>query len=379
MYFNSWPFRVVPERSPDLWADRKKLFGEMDAAFHDTLEKKRSTFLCVWGYVGAGKSHSLLHFKSLFEKDRKNIVIYSPLPKEMRRFADLYQQGFCNVIDSIAFSRIAADIWTKLNPRAVDLADEMKALETVSNEITNGRIDIANVILTLGKTVVISRSIRDPMCLLSQAWLSGERLSKRELIGLGVSANLTDDSDFVRAASSIIRMLTYQNNGCQGYGSLIWMLDDCHYFAEIKKQSQKNIAAIQQGLRDMFDLCPDNLCLTLSFASGNSSIIKELLIEDLQSRVSRMIEVPPLTVEESFDFIFDLINNEKFRSENAKDDEYYPYTKESIKLIIQSISSEADLTPRNLMKYFDNLTSSAQKEIFPRKITPEFVKNHFGT
>jgi energy-coupling factor transporter ATP-binding protein EcfA2 len=378
MYFRNWPFRMVPERSPDVWADRKKLFEEMKTSFNDTLEKKRSTFLCVWGYVGAGKSHSLLHFKTMFEKEGKNSVVYSPLPKEMRRFADLYQQGFYSAMNSIVLAKVAADIWTKLNPSGVDLAEEMKALEIVTNEIACGRMDIATAILTLGRSVATSKSVRDPMCLLSQAWLSGERLSKRYLAALGVSANLTDDSDFVKAASSIIRMLTYQSDRCQEYCSLIWILDDCHYFAEVKKQSQKNFAAIQQGIRDLFDLCPDDLSLALSFASGSFSIMKELLIEDLQSRVSRVIQIPPLTLEESFEFISDLLSNEKFRSEKNVDDKYYPYTKESLKLTIQLISKQGDdLTPRNLMKYFDILTSRAQDEIYPNKITTEFAQARF--
>jgi len=377
MYFKNWPFRVVPERSPDLWADRKKLFEEMNTAFEDTLEKKRSTFLCVWGYVGAGKSHSLLHFKSRFEKDGKSVVVYSPLPKEIRRFADLYQQGFYNAINPIALARVAADIWTKLNPSGVDLSEEMRALETVTSEIACGRMDIASVILTLGRSVSVSRSVRELMCLLSQAWLSGERLSKRDLRLLGVSANLVDDSDFVKAASSIIKMFTYHSKEFSEYESLIWMLDDCHYFAEVKKQSSRNFATIQQGIRDLFDLCADNLCLTLSFASGGFSMVKELLIEDLQSRISRMIQVPPLSIEESMEFICDLINYEKFRNDEHREDRYYPYTKDSIQLIIQLISKQMDLTPRNLMKQFDDLTTRAQNEIYPKKITPDFVKSYF--
>lgn len=378
MYFKNWPFRVVPERLPDIWADRKKLFGELNSAFEDTLDKKRATLFCVWGYFGAGKSHSLLHFKTLFDRDGKSFVIYSSLPKEMRRFADLYQQGFYSAINPIVFSRVAADMWTKLNPSGVELSEEMKALDTVTREITCGRMDIASVLLTLGRSVAVTKSVRDPMCLISQAWLGGERLSKRELRSLGVSSNLSDDSDFVKVASAITRMFTCQFEGLHEYGSLIWMLDDCHYFAEVKKQSQRNSAAIQQGLRDMFDLCPDSLCLALSFASGSSSITKELLAEDLQSRISRMIHIPPLSIDESFDFVVDLINNEKFRTEKNKDDDYYPYTKEGIRLAIQSISRQADLTPRNIMKHFDELTSKAQNEIFPRKITSDFVKSHFS-
>ena len=379
MYFKNWPFRMVPERSAEIWADRKKIFEEMNASFNDTLDKKRSSLICVWGYVGAGKSHSLLHFKTLLGKNGKNAVVYSTLPKEMRRFADLYQQGFFSAINPIFLGKVAADVWTKLNPSGVSLDEEMKAIELVTNEIACDRMDIATVILALGRSIATNKSLKDPIYLFSLAWLSGERLPKKYLSLLGVSANLTDDSDFVKVGSSIIRLLTYKSDKCLEYSSVIWMLDDCHYFTDLKKQSQKNFVAIQQGIRDMFDLCPDNLSLTLSFASSSFSVMKELLVPDLQSRVSRTIQIPPLALEESIEFISDLLCNEKFRSENAND-KYYPFTKESLKLTIELISKQGDdLTPRNLMRYFDIITSRAQDEIYPSVITTKFVEDRFPT
>lgn len=378
MYFKSWPFRVVPERSSDLWADRKKLLRYLNFLLSDSIEKKRSTLYCIWGYVGAGKSHSLLHFKWLFEKKGRAATIYSPLPKQMRRYADLYQQGFFNSINFLSFSRISAEIWAKLNPKGVDVGGEMKALEKVNNEITDGWLDMAQVIMTLGKTVALTGSPRDPLCLLSQTWLSGKRLSKRELRELGISANIMDDSDFVRATSSVIRTLTYKGEGCDGYDSLFWMLDDCHFFASIRRQSQRDFTLIQQGLRDVFDACPNNLCLLLSFASRDASKIQELLIEDVLSRICFRIEISPLSEKDSLDFIVDLINNERFRKEEVRSsDAYYPYTKDVIKQIIQYISQVTDLTPRNMMKYLDEITTKAERKLYPKKIGADFIKSFF--
>lgn len=242
MYFKNWPFRVVPERTSELWADRKKLFKNMLSLLRGCSEKKRSSICCIWGYVGAGKSHSLFHFKWLFEKEGRTMVIYSPLPKQMKRYAHLYQHGFFNAINFLSFSKVTADIWKKLNPKRIDEKGEMKALEIVNNEISNNWLDMAQVIMTLGRTTALTGSYRDPLCLLSQAWLSGERLSKRQLRDLGVASNLVDDSDFTRATSCILRTLTYKENHCNGYDTIFWMLDDCHFFAAIKRASQKNFA-----------------------------------------------------------------------------------------------------------------------------------------
>ena len=376
MYFTNWPFRVVPERTPDLWADRKKLLENMLSLLEGCSEKKRSSICCVWGYVGAGKSHSLLHFKWLFEKERRISVIYSPLPKQMKRYADLYQHGFFNTINFLSFSDVVADIWKKLNPKGIDTKGEMRALEIVNNEISNNWLDMAQIIMILGRTIALTGSYRDPLCLLSQAWLSGERLSKRELRVLGIASNLVDDSDFVRATRCILRTLTYRGNQCNGYDAVFWMLDDCHFFATIKQASQKNFAIIQQSLRDVFDACPDNLCLILSFASRDVAKFRELLIDDLLNRVTAQVEIAPLTLEDSFDFVLDLINNEKFGKEKAED-QYYPYTEDAIKSIIKYISQEADLTPREIMKHLDEVTTRAEKEIYPKRITQDFVKTVF--
>lgn len=305
------------------------------------------------------------------------MVIYSPLPKQMKRYAHLYQHGFFNAINFLSFSKVTADIWKKLNPKRIDEKGEMKALEIVNNEISNNWLDMAQVIMTLGRTTALTGSYRDPLCLLSQAWLSGERLSKRQLRDLGVASNLVDDSDFTRATSCILRTLTYKENQCNGYDTIFWMLDDCHFFAAIKRASQKNFATIQQSLRDVFDACPDNLCLILSFASRDVTKFKELLIEDLLNRATAQVEIAPLTLEDSFDFVLDLINNKKFGKVKAED-QYYPYTEDAIKSIIKYISQEADLTPREIMKHFDEITTRAENEIYPKRITPDFVERVFS-
>jgi len=370
VYFKNWPFRVVPERSPDLWADRRKFFENFHFLLKNSVERKRSMFHVVWGYIGAGKSHSLLHFKWLLEKG--NVVfIYSPLPKEMKRYGDLYKQGFFNSLNFLSFSRLASDIWRNLNPKGIDPREEIKALEKVNNEIAGGWLDFAGVMMKLGRTVTLTGSLRDEICLLSQAWLSGVRLTKRELRDLGVSANITEDSDFVRTTSAVIRTFAYQN------GHVFWMLDDCHFFAAIKRR-ERAFVAIQQGLRDMFDRCPDSLCLLLSFATRAASAIEELLIEDLRSRMSSTIEISPLSPEESFEFVIDLITNERLKRQDAPADRYYPYTKEAIELIIQRVSEEADLIPRDIMKRLDEITTKAEREVHPERITPDFVKGVFG-
>lgn len=373
MYFKDWPFRVVPERSSEIWADRKALLEDLNSLVTDLTEKGRSTICCVWGYVGAGKSHALFHLKAITEKNSKNLFIFSPMPKEIRKYADLYVHGFFQPLNFFAVSKIAADVWSKLN-QGLDPMNEIATLEKFTYEIADGWIDFGQVIMNLGRVVALTKSIRDPFCLVAQAWLSGARLSKRELRFLGVTNYIKEETDFVRATSSLIKLLTYRKNGCTGYNNVFWALDDSHYLAVLRRNTRA-FHQIQQGLRDSFDACPNNLCLILSFASREASKLDELLVEDLSSRVSKRLHVPPLSKDEAFEFITELINYKDFKKGN--EDTFFPYTEDSIKKAIDLCIENTDCTPRNLMKWFDKLTTAAEKEIFPQEIRVDFVSKVF--
>ena len=375
MYFKSWPFRVVPERSSEIWADRKDLLKDLDLLVKDSLEKGRSSICCFWGYLGAGKSHSLFYLKWLAEKSGESLVIFSPMPKQIRKYADLYQQGFFKPLNFFILSKMAAEIWRILN-QGLDPRSEFATLEKFTSEIADGWIDFGQAIMNLGRIVALTGSIRDPVCLAVEAWLSGVRLSKTELRRLGVSDSIKEDSDCVRATSSIIRLLTYRKSECNGYGNVFWILDDSHYLATLKR-SPKAFNQVQQGLRDAFDACPDNLCIILSFASRDASKIDELLIQDLASRVSRRIQVPPLSDDEAFEFIEDLINIKNFKKDD-NEDRHHPYTKDAIKKTIELCKQTTDCTPRNLMQQFEILTSAAENQIFPKRIDSDFVLKLFG-
>jgi hypothetical protein len=104
--------------------------------------------------------------------------------------------------------------------------------------------------------------------------------------------------------------------------------------------------------------------------------LDELLLEDLASRVSKRLQVPPLSDEEASEFILDLINFKDFKKDD-KEDIYFPYTKDAIEKTIEVCKETADCTPRNLMKWFENLTKAAESEIYPKRIDADFVSKNF--
>lgn len=367
MYFAKWPFGVVPEDSIAVWADRAHLKENLEELFRDVAEHKRSTIVGMWGYVGAGKSHTLLYFKNILEKRGEIFVIYSPMPKELKTFGDLYKQAFIGRLDFTKFAKITSDFY-KTHPM-----HEFDFLEFVSSKITEHSPDMTQALTKLGKAVATGGPM-NPLVPLIGSWLRGQRLPRSELRQLGLSSNIKYDSDWIKAAAAIIKMITFADDKTRGHKMIVWMLDDCHYLAEL--MGKKSRAAIQQSLRELFDSAREGFCMILSFASGQASVLEDLLVPDLLSRVGEKVDVPPLNKEECKVFIKDLFKNSLFRSPDAGRGEYYPFTSDSVRFLIDSITEFEALTPRNLMKCLELLVRRAEKDIYPDLIDRNFIKRN---
>jgi hypothetical protein len=369
-YFRAWPFRVVPDRAPQVWADRKKVHLAYERLIDDVARRQRSVIAVVWGEFGAGKSHSLLNIRWKAQSQLGCQVVYSPLPKQMRQFSDLYRQGFAGALNFFEVAKAAAELWKRVNPSGIDDRMEMEAVEQVNKEISGGWTDFAQVISSLGRIVALTGSMTDPIALTAVAWLKGQRLSTRDLRILGASSNLTYDADFVRAAVAIVRMFVYHSKDPHPF---FWLLDDCHFMAGMKP-GQKGLALIQQGVRDVFDGCPTNFGLLMAFASKDSSHLDELLIGDIRSRTSHRIEIPILTPEESLEFIADLLGDPSVRV-GDKSPSTYPFSKSALNRLVDLVSSKVDLTPREIMKALDQLVSAAERTLYPKQIDEAFVSD----
>ncbi len=369
-YFRAWPFRVVPESAPEIWADRKEVLEAYRKIIDEIVRRRRSLITIVWGEFGAGKSHSLLHVRWRLQSQLNCHVVYCPLPKQMRQFSDLYRQGFVGALNFYDVAKAAATLWKRVNPSGIDARRELDSVERISKEICGGWSDFAQVISTLGRIVALTGSTTDPQCLAATAWLRGQRLSTRDLRLLGASSNLTYDADFVRATIALVRLFVYQSIEQHPF---FWLLDDCHFMAGMKP-GQKGLAQIQQGMRDVFDGCPTNFGLVMAFASKDSSHLEELLIGDIRSRTSYRIEIPILTREEAIEFITDLVNDSAVRLTNQGPSSF-PFKPAAVDKFVDLLSRTKDLTPREIMKAIDQLVALAEAKLYPKKIDELFVSD----
>lgn len=360
-YFKKWPFRVVPERNPETWADRSTLFSKMQS-FLEVKEKSfPSKILVVWGAFGAGKSHLLRHFKWRLEKEKTGFVIFSPFPKQaIRGFHQLYQEAFAERMDFFLLGKTFAKIWKSRGSR-----NELEYLFEIADQVDNW-YDFAQVVLTLGKLFSNTPNLNDPYFLVARSWLSGYKLRKQERSFLGVNDDIRTDDEAIRLFSSMIRILTSLGD----IKFVIWMLDDCHVLLSRSLEKKKDL--ILYGLKTAFDETPDNFILALSFATKDPEAIEDFLIPDLVRRINKM-EISALSEKEAFIFIKDLI--EDYRYVDAPT--CYPFAQEKCIHRIISEVAKSDLSPGNLMRKLDELMREAEKAIYPNLITLNFVKDFY--
>lgn len=361
---------MVPLDSPTVWADREELKTNLEKLLDGAAERRRSMVLGMWGYVGAGKSHTLRYFKNLYETQKSAFAIYAPIPKQITGFADIYRQAFFGNLDFVRFASRVGQIYSDHYGMK-----EYEMVQMLASRITGNWLDMAQVLVRMGAAVAAGGPL-NPYVQNVNSWLAGVRLSKSELRQLGLSANLVYDADFVKAAGSIVRTLAFSDDRTKPYSLVLWELDDCHFLAELKRKS-KMYVGIQQGLRDLFDSCPQGLVIIIAFAARQASALEDLIIPDVLSRIQQRIPVPPLDNGEALAFVKGLLTNKQFRSSAAHGD-YYPLDPKSARTLVELTLETADLTPRNLMKALAYLVDQAETEIFPKIIEDDYVVTKKG-
>lgn len=359
-YFKSWPFRLVPERNPDIWADRSKLLSKTQA-FFDVKGPSPSRILLVWGAFGAGKSHLLKHFAWRLENEKTGFVVFSPFPKQaIKGFHQLYQEAFAQKMNFYLLGETFAKIWKSEGGR-----DELGYLFKIAEQVDHW-YDFAQVVLTLGKLFSNSPKLSDPYFFLCRTWLSGHKLRAAERRFLGVNSDIRTDEDAIRLFSSLVRLLTYVG----GVRFVVWMLDDCHVLKSKFLERKKDL--ILYGLKTAFDECPDNFVLVLSFATKDPEAVEDFLIPDLLRRIETL-KIAALSKRDAFIFVEDLLKTHQ----NVSTPIYYPFAqKECIDHVIEEVA-KSDLSPGNLMSHLHKLVRKAEKVLYPDLITLDFVRNFY--
>src|SRR5207249_8580753 len=94
-YFLESPFsNVADESSARCWSGRPKVLENLLRLRRSFARMADSTLDIVWANLGAGKTHTLLHFAYLLQEESsqtsRTICAFVEMPEQVRGFLDLY-------------------------------------------------------------------------------------------------------------------------------------------------------------------------------------------------------------------------------------------------------------------------------------------------
>lgn len=340
-----WPFQIVP--SPTfykIWAGRKEVKQTLTQMFRRVQQRDPSTIYLLWGYFGAGKTHSLRYFQWKLSNDKEypTFIGYHEFPASAKKFIEVYQ----SFIGKINFQEV--EYAAKLVYESFQQEYGSNAIASLNEKISGYNDDFTNAIIALvnGKEKATVHR-----------WMRAEKAYISELKKVDIKKRIENDEDVFGLFGSLVRLLTYKCGELPTFKCIIWMMDDFQKIEDLK-EDHKN--AIRNGLNSLFNNCPERFCLVLSFTSRGVSAIKGLLSEALIERLplAPYVTVPPMSKEEAKDFVVDLLK--QFRSEDAPPDEYFPFSSQSLDDIIDFTANKGPLLPRNVMRSFDAVLDKAE-------------------
>jgi hypothetical protein len=367
LFLKEWPFQTVP--SPafyKVWAGRKEVKHTLDEMFQRVLQRRPSVIYLLWGYFGAGKTHSLRYFQWKLSNDKKfpALVGYHEFPTSAKKFLDVYQ-SFIRNLNFQEIERIAKIVYNHFRE---EYGDDITG--RISEEISHYNDDFTQALISIANDKEKSTIHR---------WMCAERVYLTDLKKAGISRRIEKDEDVFDLFGCLVRLLTYKHDELATFKSVIWMIDEFHEIEALKEYYRE---VIRRGLTSIFNNCPENLCLILAFTSRSISVIKGLISEPLIERLpfGSTTSVPPMLPEEAKEFILDLLK--QFRTESSPPDEYYPFSAEAIDDIISFTSKRGTLLPRAVMVSFDAVLNKAEELIRKGKlerIDSDFVSRILAT
>jgi hypothetical protein len=354
LYLKEWPFQIVPSPSfYHVWAGRTEIRQRLVEMFKRVQQRKTSVIYLLWGYFGAGKTHSLRHFqwKLINNKEHPTFVGYHEFPASARRFIEVYQ-SFMSKINFQEVVRVAhlvfEDFRQKYGNNAIEIFNEK--ISYYNDDFTNAMVALAN-----GKEKVIVHR-----------WMRAEKVYLTDLRKVNIQRRVEGDESVFDLFSCLVRLLTYKCEELPTFRCVVWMIDDFH---EIEKLKEDYRNAITRGLNSIFNNCPEHFCLVLAYTSRGISAIKGLLPEALIARLplAPYVSIPPMSEKEARDFVIDLLRQFRPKGTTPPDD-YYPFVLEAIDDIIDFTARKGILLPRSLMLSFDAVLDKAEKLIKDGKL-----------
>jgi len=324
-----FPFREIPdEESIKNWIGSPTLKRDLSLLIRKYRREYPSSIQPIWGWYGAGKTHTLLHLQYKLASEEGNIIpIYSEISPDIEQFIDLYKEIMSYVFSSgliEKLSRAFQETLLKLGEYAF------------INEICAGNENFYN---GMHNYVYGSTELKN----IIRGWFQGEMIYLKELKKVNITSRIESDADAINILQTIVKLIHENEN----LSSLVLLFDE---FQRIGSIPIKKKEKIQRFFETLYNRCPNDLHLILAYSGRSLNKIHDLISPALRDRmgVTKFLSINILEEDLAILFIKELLKINQIDIE--KENGYFPFTEEAIDEFVKFFITEKwKLKTRNIM------------------------------
>lgn len=357
------PFMIAPPKDKLVWADRESFMSQLkDATRRSLLSSPSRIVACIWGDWGAGKTHAMTYFSNpdvmkQLVKDLKLETTLLPISIPVTfPLGNVLDTIYLDIIEQIGVDRIIEAL-NKLESKTVRPPEIY--LKRVS-EYMDMRVAEAFVALKARKPFMFKR------------YLSMTATST-ELKNSGVARGIETLSDKVRTVSGILNLLT----GTITSRIFLWF-DDLERIGDLPG---RETYGFQYFIRDLLDNVPNNLLIIFNMTLLPGEKVEDRMAylgDAIKYRISDRITVQPLTKDEYFSYVGDLLRYYRLKPQPSES-ELFPFEKPALEFVFSELKTrQMPLEPRNVNNALSSALAAAINDPTKKEpnISKSFVEKH---
>ena len=349
------PFDLSPPTNPEqtIWAGMGQLNQQFNDIFDVAASSSATQVVLNQGPYGGGKTHASVYFKfknnlpQFIENDIEVHHINICAPKEPGNPAEEF---YTNLLDTIGMSQVTEILQDAIvhlpKGSVIDLLQKILGSEELARAFWLLATTDSAEIQALLRTYFLTKS-------------TGSELKK-----LGLARNISTARDRFRVVAGIFQCLIglNVNQTSEQHSRVFLWIDEMEDLMYI---TSSQFRLITQGLRDIIDLLPNYFTLLLNMTLANPESEEEfdiILGSALVDRITDSIYFPELSIDESQQYVIELINNPQNRLESDQLNRLprtYPFEETALKMLLEGMERK---TPRDINKRCRNAINFAFRD-----------------
>lgn len=346
------PFSVVPSRTTEIWADRKKFKRDLEESLKFTLSGSQSQIIaCIWGDWGAGKTHAINYFSNERVLERIAEETRVPTGRLLLSIPIIFPPR--SVFNSIYLEIIYKNLIPRLKEVLSFIDKQVTPLEREGGLET--RLLDLGISEDLAK--VLSHFLDRNGPLMVRRYLT-MNASRNDLNTLGVAKGIETDNEKFGILGDMLNTFTRTL-----YVRVFIWIDDCERIEEVKGE---DMYEFQHFLRDILEIVPERLTFVTSFTKFPGEDIGErikYLGPAVRERISKTIQVDYITRDEYFEYITEMLNQYRKPIKGKTISKYFPFEEKCLADVFDIVTKgKQPLQPRTINRTLSLLLENASRD-----------------